>query len=407
MGIKHSVTVVHGQKGLATEWNDDHVIDSNVECGQYQHVEHVLENLVAWPGGPVEGQIIYRSDIHTAHVYNGTYWHGLQGSATVVVAADGSGDFTDIQDAIDSLPAGGGVVYIREGIYTITVGLSITTSNVSVIGAGKGTQIRTGAAVGIIKAFNVSGILISQIYCVSNPPGNATDGIRFQQVTDSVISHCWVEDVGGAAIRVDTVSTDNKIDSCTLIDSGSEGIIITLASHRCTVTGCVVLDNTSDGIAVGGDFCTITGCVSRNNTGMGLRITATDCTVTGNTMSYNSQDGIFSQSDRNVISANTASFNVWSGIRLSGADNCAVTGNVCYGNDSGNTAGWDGITLLNADNNVISGNRCSENDRFEINVSDVASDKNLIIGNHLIGVAHVGAFNDAGTATVAVHNVLA
>ncbi|GAI66798.1 unnamed protein product [marine sediment metagenome] len=34
--------------------------------------------------------------------------------ATIVVATDGTGDTDDIQEGIDLLPAGGGVVYIRE-----------------------------------------------------------------------------------------------------------------------------------------------------------------------------------------------------------------------------------------------------------------------------------------------------
>ena len=58
--------------------------------------------------------------------------------ATIVVAADGSGDFTAVQDGIDALPAGGGVVYIKEGTYTISVAIEIRKSNVALMGAGRG-----------------------------------------------------------------------------------------------------------------------------------------------------------------------------------------------------------------------------------------------------------------------------
>ena len=61
--------------------------------------------------------------------------------ATRVLALDGTGDFTDIQSAIDDLPSGGGVVYIREGTYTISSTISITKSNVTIKGAGNSTII--------------------------------------------------------------------------------------------------------------------------------------------------------------------------------------------------------------------------------------------------------------------------
>jgi len=60
---------------------------------------------------------------------------------TVIVAEDGSGDFIDIESAIDSLPNTGGVVYIKEGTYSISSGITITKSNVSILGAGSSTII--------------------------------------------------------------------------------------------------------------------------------------------------------------------------------------------------------------------------------------------------------------------------
>ncbi|MDI6792592.1 MAG: pectinesterase family protein [bacterium] len=37
------------------------------------------------------------------------------------MAVDGSGDFTDIQPAVNALPADGGAVYVKEGIYDESV----------------------------------------------------------------------------------------------------------------------------------------------------------------------------------------------------------------------------------------------------------------------------------------------
>ena len=35
MGIKHSSTKASGDKGYAAEWNDDHVIDGNLDLGSF------------------------------------------------------------------------------------------------------------------------------------------------------------------------------------------------------------------------------------------------------------------------------------------------------------------------------------------------------------------------------------
>jgi len=74
--------------------------------------------------------------------------------ATKVVATDGTGDFTDIQSAIDDLPSTGGVVYIKEGTYDISTGLTITTANVALIGAGKASQIHTTGST--VKALTIT-----------------------------------------------------------------------------------------------------------------------------------------------------------------------------------------------------------------------------------------------------------
>ncbi len=74
VAIKHADVMASGQRGLHTEWNKDHIIDGNVECNQHQHLQHVIENRVAWPAGPVIGQIIYRTDLHAAYIWDGTQW---------------------------------------------------------------------------------------------------------------------------------------------------------------------------------------------------------------------------------------------------------------------------------------------------------------------------------------------
>jgi len=110
MGIKHSTTKSSRDLGLATDWNADHLIDSDVECGQYQHINHVIENRTDYPAGPVNGQVIYRTDTKTFEIWDGVAWDIISGLAsgdfikkdgTVVWTADqdvGNNKLTGVKD---------------------------------------------------------------------------------------------------------------------------------------------------------------------------------------------------------------------------------------------------------------------------------------------------------------------
>src|SRR6516165_8022802 len=65
--------------------------------------------------------------------------------STFVVSPDPSkGDFTTLQDAINALPATGGKIFVKAGLYSITNKIQITVSNVHIQGEGMGITIFTG-----------------------------------------------------------------------------------------------------------------------------------------------------------------------------------------------------------------------------------------------------------------------
>lgn len=226
MGIKHSVTVVHGQKGLASEWNADHVVDSAVECGQYQFNELILDNLGAFPGGPVEGQIIHRSDLHTTHVYNGNFWPGLQGAATVTVAADSTGMYDDIQDAIDALPAGGGVVYVKEGTYTILATLTRNINRVAIIGTGYATIISTAGNFPIFTLGAGSNWLLANLRLSGAGAGNAGNhGIHFDHGHYNRIVNVEIANMGGDAMYFED-SERNYVEALRIASIIGNGITL-------------------------------------------------------------------------------------------------------------------------------------------------------------------------------------
>jgi hypothetical protein len=66
--------------------------------------------------------------------------------STFVVDIKGDGDFTSLQPAIDALPAAGGKIFVKAGIYPITSTITITGSNVQIQGEGMGITAFVGAS---------------------------------------------------------------------------------------------------------------------------------------------------------------------------------------------------------------------------------------------------------------------
>jgi hypothetical protein len=48
--------------------------------------------------------------------------------STFVVDIAGAGDFTSLQPAINALPANGGKIFVKAGVYPLTSTITITTS---------------------------------------------------------------------------------------------------------------------------------------------------------------------------------------------------------------------------------------------------------------------------------------
>jgi len=68
--------------------------------------------------------------------------------STLVVDINGKGDYTDLQDAIDHLPAAGGKIFVKAGVYPITSTITIKTSNVQIQGEGMGITVFMGDMTG-------------------------------------------------------------------------------------------------------------------------------------------------------------------------------------------------------------------------------------------------------------------
>ena len=271
--------------------------------------------------------------------------------ATKIVAADGSGDFDDIQSAIDDLPAGGGVVWIKEGTYNITSPISILTNNVTLAGSGRGTILflPNDENQDIINIGNNSttleGIIIKDLQINGNNANQtilSSNGIFFR---------------GGSSNKI----TKSGILNCYI--------------HHCSNYG-ISLKQDENNIITGNQI---------TNNYVGIKMYESDSdTISGNQINDNSMNhgplgdlgyGIICQnSDLNIVSGNQV-------------------------NDNKN----DGIRLYNSDYNIISNNKLDGND-YGINIAVNTCDKNMILGN--ISLNNITSnLSDLGTNTQISHNL--
>lgn len=218
MGIKHSVIVTTGQKGQASDWNADHIFDSDADVAGFQLLTARIENRTTWPAGPAAGQIIFRTDLAEAYVWDGVGWVVVsrdRRGATMIVAAsnsddllhadfvcDGVADEVEIQDAIDALPATGGRVLLLDGTYNITVAalsnsITINKPNVTLQGQGRNTVLAwANAAIifaAVIKVAGMDDVVISDLKFSVTGAGlvfflrvdNGSDNLEVRNITGS------------------------------------------------------------------------------------------------------------------------------------------------------------------------------------------------------------------------------
>ena len=237
-------------------------------------------------------------------------------AATVIVAKDGSGDTDDIQEAIEMLPSGGGVIAIKEGTYTVAATININKSNVALIGAGRATKIITTATINLL---------------------DINSGVDYVD-----IDYIYFAGTGGAA------------------DTEKANIILSNSDH-CRITNCWLEDAATYGITLTGTQNIVTGCYCKNNGWHGITTgSAGDKNIIDkNIFESNGFDGIRigGQSNNNIISNNRCDSNGSDGIEVNAGDNNILIGNRCISNTG------QGINIVNSttDKTIIMGNHCAGN----------------------------------------------
>jgi hypothetical protein len=157
------------------------------------------------------------------------------------------GPCSNIQNAINSLPAGGGVVELSSGSYTCIGPIIIDRSNVWLRGEGPGTLIqlaphRNTPLIIAGQAMNEPILTFSNIW-ISDL---VLDGNRANQDFE-----CWANDC--ARVRNNCISVRRAvnvvIERVTTRRARSGGVVVEKGSRRVTIRGLTSFENEFDGLA--------------------------------------------------------------------------------------------------------------------------------------------------------------
>jgi parallel beta-helix repeat protein len=338
---------------------------------------------------------------------------------------DGTDDQVEINAAIDSLPASGGSIYLREGIYFLSGNIVISKSNVALIGTGASTVLKIkdtkNADMYVIYASGRGNLLIQNLRIDGNKANQTSGtmyGIYFTSVENSKIIDCWVENLTSAGIFFDYSSNYNTVTGNTAQGNSENGIYLYNSSNYNTVTGNTTQGNGWDGICLEywSDYNTVTGNTTQGNgwDGICLEYWSDNNTVTGNTTQGNGWDGICLEywSNHNTVTGNTAQGNSENGIALLGSSHNTVSGNTIHGNSQQANNVYDGIAIDdNSDYNNVQSNTVrrgtgANEQRYGINIASADCDSNLVINNDLYHAGVTADYNDVGTETIFRNNRL-
>lgn len=416
MAIKHAAVKVSGDRGYASEWNEDHVVDDASK--------------------PKNSTTLIVAASNSLDTTRADY------------VCDGVDDQDEINQAISDLPAGGGRISLLEGQFDLSGAVIINKGGVALVGQGPATILRVGdgADCNAVELGTGAGaftnILVADLLVDGNKTNqtiNKTGILITGLVTDSAVAGCWVINVKRDGIYVTTTADRNLITECNVTGCTRDGILVWGSTRGNIVSNNVSYSNTRNGIWVGtgsnlveGNLCYSNG-PDASNLGSGIHIEFSGNLVVGNHTysNYYAEIVVWVGTKYNTVTGNYCVSGRGNGISVFGANN-TVTGNSVYGCDyrgifvgadyntiTGNVvldngqlgAGnvYSGIDLDDADYNIVTGNQCNDDrgasaeQRYGITETDT-SDWNLIIGNVCVG-NKTGKINVLGGNTVNVHNL--
>lgn len=303
-------------------------------------------------------------------------------------ACDGTADQVTIQEAITSVPAGGGEIVLLEGTYVVSGTISLDKP-LTIRGMGYATNIQHGSGGSIFvvaTGSSQSSILNCRIDC--NSTGTAIN--MASTVSDLAVISCWV---GNAAVGIDVNGTrcsiiDTFFTSNTTgieVDSSTGSKVLVMGCSFSGTTGIQAISGTLHNRFVGCHFETsgrgiyAEYAMAANNT----FLDSGSSTLAALTMGSNgvSIGNTFRACVRSIEAAGSVVGNY---VRNSTDDYIRMNGGTCLGNtvenDDGVTTGGVGIRILAAPvNATVIGNRIRKVGEHGIVVS--AANDCIVSGN--------------------------
>jgi len=267
--------------------------------------------------------------------------------ADYVISSDGSGDSAGIQDAINALPADGGVIYINDGIYDQSTQLRIVNrSNVILVGNGYNTKIIKTSGL-LLRIANVTNLLLRKLH-FHHLTNDFYGSIRVDEFTEGLtIDTCWfTRDTGPLIKHSDLVwfNPNGTHRNLQIRNSCFEDAQVDSISLKKVIGGTIenntFVDAATDTVFNEGSGITVEGCSN-----LLFRENTIKRTKTQNMVGIN----VFGSSNNITIAGNTV-INTVFGINLNQVSNISVKNNKIT---DPNTSG---IRVENTSNAQIEGN---------------------------------------------------
>jgi len=366
----------------------------------------------------------------------GLYMRTKQAIPTNIVAQDGTGTHTDIQQAIDDLPTDGGKVYIKEGTYIISSRIYIKKSNVTIEGAGDGTILKAADNFHDYMIYIGDGINTYYSIFLNNFTIDHNDtgysGADVAIVIDDYvhtphITNLYFKNVGGSGIVITSGQEQIIISQCRFVNifsaaiNATAGILFIHDNYFSNCNNTIQLTNVSSANIMNNYFILGEGITGVYCSGSEHYLICNNTFISNNpsTTTY----GIYlgGTGKRAVISNNTFK-NMGIAIYLSSTSSCEISNNAIYSctnygiyltqsNDNiinGNyiiyAISYDGIYFYSqCTNNIVTGNRITSC-KYGIHEKDSTSDYNIITSNNCRGNS-TGGILTYGTHDIVANNL--
>ena len=319
---------------------------------------------------------------------------------------DGIADQTEINQAIDDLPAAGGRIILREGTYTLSGKIIIDKSNVILEGQGMGSKIILANTTNtdIIEigdgVSTYTFISVKNLYIEGNKANQTSNGMGIQILANTkkvIVENCRIENTESDGIEI--AGNDCRIINNMIETPGARGIEINSPAARNVIQGNLINSPANYGIMnnSGSTYCEIIGNTVITPSGQAAAISsdASYTRIFSNSIeiTIDDTDGIIlGNSSEVTVGGNVIIFNVGTPATQSfgiipAVANATIVGNVISGADALQTLtaiGGATFSLTTIAGNVI------ENAQNGIGSAGFAFSRCIITGNHIRGRGTLG-----------------